>query len=204
QRVMEFTIAYGCGKWRQVRPGSGGWEQRWQGAMRGLVRALEPAVEQANRWLADHVVGFPQDRSVSYAESFPEDTAVWSDAWILATQFVRPEYPLLLQEEDDLTLECTFGGTQLSAPAQAYQTTVPPGAKAVWTVQESDGALALPRSPSLPLVADMKVLLVARDEDAILKTALDTRGQQVRLKIGEAASLKGLITLVLWECTCGT
>jgi len=54
ERVMEFAIAYGCGKWRQVQPGYGSWEQRWQGAVRGLVRALEPAVEQANRWLAEH------------------------------------------------------------------------------------------------------------------------------------------------------
>src|SRR6266545_5996421 len=55
-RVMEFAIAYGCGKWRDTQPGYGGWGQRWQGAVRGLVRALEPAVAQANRWLATHVV----------------------------------------------------------------------------------------------------------------------------------------------------
>jgi len=204
ERVTEFVIAYGCGKWRQVRPGSGGWEQRWQGAMRGLVRALEPAVEQANRWLADHVVGFPQNRSVARAEGFPEDTAVWSDAWMLATRFVRPEHPLLLEEEDTLTVECTSDGTELNASARDYQTTTPPGAKAVWTVQERDGALLLSHSQSLALAAGATVLLIARDEDAILKTAANTPGQQARLRVGESASIEGPATLTLWECTCGT
>jgi hypothetical protein len=92
ERIMEFTIAYGCGKWREVRPGAGGWEHRWQGAMRGLVRALEPATAQSNRWLAEHVVGFPQERHVSHDKRFVEDAGIWSDAWLLATRFIRPEY----------------------------------------------------------------------------------------------------------------
>jgi hypothetical protein len=204
ERVMEFVIAYGCGKWRQVKTGAGGWEQRWQGAMRGLVRALEPAVEQANRWLAGHVVGFPQERSVARAEGFPEDTAVWSDAWMLATRFVRPEHPLLLQEGAALTMECTPDGTEIRTSVQDYQTTTPPGAKAVWTVQEKDGALLLSCDQPLTLAAGAIVLLIARDEDTLVKTAVNTSGQQARLRVGESASIEGPATLTLWECTCGT
>jgi hypothetical protein len=203
-RVMEFVIAYGCGKWRQVKAGSGKWEQRWQGAMRGLVRALEPAVEQANRWLADHVVGFPQERSVARAEGFPEDTAVWSDAWMLATRFVRPEHSLLLPEGDTLTVECTPEGTEINTSAQDYQAIAPPGAKAVWTVQDKDGTLLLACGRPLALAADATVLLIARDEDTLVKTAVGTSGQQVRLRVGESASIEGPATLALWECTCGT
>src|SRR6185503_6796065 len=44
KRTMEFVLAYGCGKWRKVEAGEGGWKQRWPGAMQGLQRALEPAV----------------------------------------------------------------------------------------------------------------------------------------------------------------
>jgi len=204
ERAMEFVIAYGCGKWRQVQAGSGGWEQRWQGAMRGLVRALEPAVEQANRWLAGHVVGFPQERSVARAEGFLEDTAVWSDAWMLATRFVRPEHPLLLQEGAGLTVECTSEGAEISTSVQDYQTMTPPGAKVVLTVQEKDGALLLSCSQPLALGAGATVLLIARDEDTIVKMLVDTSGQQVRLKIGESAFIGGPATLALWECTCGT
>jgi hypothetical protein len=204
ERAMEFVIAYGCGKWRPVKAGAGGWEQRWQGAMRGLVRALEPAVEQANRWLAGHVVGFPQERSVARAEGFPEDTAVWSDAWMLATRFVRPEHPLLLREGAALTMECTPDGTEIRVSTQDYQTTTPPGAKAVWTVQEKDRALLLSCSQFLALAAGAIVLLIARDEDTIVKMLVSTSGQQARLRIGESASLEGPATLTLWECTCGT
>ena len=208
ERVMEFVIAYGCGKWRQVKAGAGGWEQRWQGAMRGLVRALEPAVEQANRWLAGHIVGFPQERSVARAEGFPEDTAVWSDAWVLATRFVRPEHPLLLPEGATLTVECTLDGTEISTSAQDYQTLTPPGAKMVWTVQETvqekDGALFLSCHPPLALAAGAIVVLIARDEDTIVKMLVNTSGQQARLRIGESAFIIGPATLELWECTCGT
>jgi uncharacterized cupin superfamily protein len=201
---MEFTIAYGCGKWREVRHGYGGWEQRWQGAMRGLVRALEPAVEQANRWLAEHVVGFPQDRHVAQTEGFVEDTAVWSDAWILATRLVHPEHCLVLDQEETLTLECTEDGTECSASAHDYQMLTPPGAKTVWTVQEGASVLTLSHSQLLALATGATVFLLARDEDAILKTTSDEHGQQTRLKVGEAGDIEGPATLAFWECTCGT
>ena len=172
--------------------------------MRGLVRALEPAVEQANRWLTEHVVGFPQNRSASSAEGFPEDTAVWSDAWLLATRFVRPEHPLLLEGEDTLTLECTCDGTELSTSVQDYQLMVPPGAKAVWTVRGSDSTVTLLHTPVLVLKASSAVFLIARDGDAILKNPVGSPGQQTRLKVGEAAYVEGPTVLAMWECTCGT
>jgi hypothetical protein len=199
---MEFTIAYGCGKWREVQRGYGGWEQRWQGAVRGLVRALEPALAQANRWLAEHVVGFPQDRDVPRDEGFPEDT--WSDAWMLATQLVRAEHLLLLGEGETLTIACLHDETQLDASAQDYQKTIPPGAKAVWTVQERDGELTLPNSQPLALATGATVLLIARDEDMIIKTTVNQQSRQVWLKAGEVANVKGPAMLALWECTCGT
>src|SRR5262245_44722892 len=200
ERAMEFVIAYGCGKWRQVKAGAGGWEQRWQGAMRGLVRALEPAVEQANRWLAGHVVGFPQERSVARTEAFPEDTAVWSDAWMLAACFVRPEHPLRLPEGATLTVECTPDGTEVRTSTQDYQTTTPPGAKAVWTIQEKDRALFVSCHQPVALAAGATVLLLARDEDTLVKILVSPSGQQTRLKIGESAFIEGPATLALWEC----
>ncbi len=85
ERVMEFAIAYGCGKWRGAREGNGGWEQQWEGAVRGLIRALEPAVNESSRWLARHVVGFPKDKDVA------------PDASMLAIRLRRPEHPLHLE-----------------------------------------------------------------------------------------------------------
>src|SRR2546422_5579938 len=58
ERGMEFAVAYGCGKWRQGQPGYGSWGQRGEGGGRGVVRAVETAGGQANRWLAEDNVGF--------------------------------------------------------------------------------------------------------------------------------------------------
>jgi hypothetical protein len=204
ERVMEFVIAYGCGKWREVQLGTGGWEHRWPGAMRGLVRALEPAVEQANRWLAEYVVGFPQDRGRSLTEGFAEDTAVWSDAWMLATRLVRSEHQVSLLENETLTLECTVDGTEVCTAARDYEALIPPGAKAVWTVLDYSSKLQLSPDETLTLPSGAVVVLLARDEDVIIKTIVGERVQQGRLKVGRDAAVPGPLTLALWECTCGT
>ena len=203
-RVMEIVIAYGCGKWRQVFAGSGGWEHRWQGAMRGLVRAMEPAVAQANRWLAAHVVNFPNEHEGSRRGASSGDTTDWSDAWLLGIRFVCPEKALRLQDDEVLTLECTTRGIELLAPEQGYQFFVPPGAKALWTVQEYTGAIELPHGQSLPLPAHTTLLFIARDDDVILKTTTEGRERQMRLRVGDSATLTGPATLSLRECTCGT
>jgi hypothetical protein len=213
-RVMEFAIAYGCGKWRVVQLGTGGWEHRWPGAMRGLVRALEPAVAQANRWLADHVVGFPEDRRRSLSEGSAEDTAVWSDAWMIASRLVRPEQLLFLLENETLTLKCTAEGTEVVTEKRDYETLIPPGAKSVWTIVDHSSELRLssreppsggpPSGEPLALPTGTVVFLLARDEDAILKTLLGEHSRQGRVKVGKEAVVPGPLVLALWECTCGT
>jgi len=206
ERVMEFVIAYGCGKWRSVEIGYGGWAQRWQGAVRGLVRALEPAVGQTNRWLADHVAGFPKDRSLPHDPHFVEDTPTWSDAWMLAHKFIRPEDHLSLEEGEVLTIGCTEEGTECTVADQEYQQFVPPGAKAVWTVQEPEIAILATTQgeEALRVVAGATLSLIARDEDVLIKAVQEERNQQTQLKIGEEAEVQGPLALGVWECTCGT
>ncbi len=204
ERVMEFVIAYGCGKWREVQSGFGGWRHRWQGAMRGLARALEPAVAQANRWLAQHVVGFPQTRHLAWSEHFTEDTGVWSDAWLLAARVTRPEQALQVHAQEILTIACTQEGTDLQVAEQEYQSFIPPGAKAVWTVKETQGPVFISAAQTLPLSAATTLLFIVRDEDMILKAATAVQEQQIRLKIGEAVELAGPLAFSVRECTCGT
>ena len=203
-RVMEFVIAYGCGQWRDVQRGGGGWEHRWPGALRGLVRALEPAVAQTNRWLAEHVVRFPQNRAAPQDKNFPEDTAVWSDAWLLATRLVRPEHFFSLEEQESLSFACVPEGTDCTSSMHDYRHTIFPGAKAIWTVQEGKGMLVLPHGRSCAIAAGTTVIVIARDEDAIIKTAKNEQSQQIRFSTGEEANLQGPNILVVWECTCGT
>jgi hypothetical protein len=90
------------------------------------------------------------------------------------------------------------------ADTQDYALLVPPGAKVVWTVQTQERYLSLGEEDVLPLPANSMVLLLARDEDAIVKVATETQEQQGRLKIGDSAQLEGPVTLALWECACGT
>ena len=203
-RVMEFVIAYGCGQWRDVQRGGGGWEHRWPGALRGLVRALEPAVAQTNRWLAEHVVRFPQNRATPQDKNFPEDTAVWSDAWLLATRLVRPEHSFHLEEQETFSFICEPEGTECTSSTRDYRHTILPGAKAIWTVQEGGAVLMLPHGQPRMLTAGTTVSFIARDEDVIIKTAADEQSQQTRLSVGEEATLRGPKRLVVWECTCGT
>jgi hypothetical protein len=204
ERIMEFAIAYGCGKWREIQAGCGGWEHRWQGAMRGLVRALEPAVAQANRWLAEHVVGFPQYRGIPRDKDFPEDTAVWSDAWMLATRLVRPEHLFHLEEKETLTITCMPEGTECTTAARDYRQTILPGAKALWTVREGEGVLILPGRRFFTLETGITALIIARDEDTLIKTTGNGQNQQARLKAEEEANVQGPTMLAIWECTCGT
>lgn len=188
RRVMEFAIAYGCGKWRNVQEGYGGWEQQWEGAVRGLIRALQPAVDESNRWLEGHVVGFPRNR----------DTA--SDAHLLAMRLKHPEHPLHLEREETMSITCTDDGTESAVSSQGYQKTVPPGAKAVLTVTATEL-----RAPQVVvLLADgVKVIISARDEEARIEVAWNGQRQQVRLRVGETATIPAPAALTIWECSCG-
>ncbi len=210
-RVIEVVIAYGCGKWREVpaghssQIGAGSWEQRWQGAMRGLVRAMEPALAQANRWLAAHVVGFPNDRHGGSGGAPQESTALWSDAWLLAVRFAGPEQFLQLPEDEAaFTVEYTGEGLELATVDQTYASFVPPGAKALWTIHDRATAFALPSGHFLPLPEHATMLLLTRDEDVMIKALAEGQEQQARLKPGEVGALIGPTTIQLRACTCGT
>jgi hypothetical protein len=128
---------------------------------------------------------------------------------MLATRLVRPEHLLQIGEGETLTIACTSddtecAGTELSTSAQDYQKTVPPGAKAVWTVREGNETLTLPNRQSFTLAVGATVLINARDEDVIMKTTVNEQSRQVRLRSSEEASIEGPAILAIWECTCGT
>src|SRR5581483_4347459 len=107
-------------------------------------------------------------------------------------------------EQEGLTFTCGTEGTDCVSSAQDYHYTVSPGAKATWTVPGGEGVLVLPNGQFRALAAGTTVLLIARDEDAIIKTAKNEQSQQTRLSVGEEATLRGPERLVVWECTCGT
>lgn len=201
-RIMEFAIAYGCGKWRPVQPDAHGWQQRWPGAQEALTRAVEPAVEQANRWLAAHVVGFGQERNIPHHRDSAKATDVWSDARLLALRLIRAEQLHALGKGETLHITQTHDSTELQVSSRDYQ--LPPGAKIVWSVADGHAALELPQGATLALLTGTKVVVTARDEDALVSVAMSPQARRVQLKAGTTAHVRGPATLAMWECTCGT
>ena len=73
-RIMEFAIAFGCGKWRAPGAERGSWDARWPQAVRALARAITPAIrrvpkgkgqryqEGIDSWLAETVWRYPPRR----------------------------------------------------------------------------------------------------------------------------------------------
>lgn len=195
ERVMEFAIAYGCGKWRNPIKGYEGWEQQWEGAVRGLVRAIAPAVEESNRWLLRTVVGFPHRSRDKF----------WSDSWMLAMRLKHPEHIVPHEKNETLSIKCYEDGTDLKIPNHSYEKTIPHGAKAVLTVGRKLAELTLPDGETLALLGP-KMSITARDDEARIEVVAEGQVFRRRLRMYETAELRASVAveLALWECACGT
>lgn len=200
-RVMEFVIAYGCGKRRAVQQGIYHWEMRWQGAIGALARVMIGAVRQANTWLKNHVVGYPEGRS---------DAELWSDTRMLAQRLVQPErlYRLESGTKPGTMHVCADDDTRIEVPAGNYEDSIPPGAKAVWTIASRDAAFALhlPGKPPVILSEGTKIIIVAHEDNTHIEITTAMGVKHLQLPIGETAHVKMPhgASLAIWECTCGT
>lgn len=183
-RAMEFAIAFGCGWQRDVRPDGDAWEQRWADAIRGLSRALEPAVTQARLWLTQHVVHYPRSKEYD-----------GSDAHVLTMRLL---HPLHLEQEDVLGI--TYRDTDaLVGSAHRTPTSVPSGAKYVLTATEKT-RLAGPHK-TLPIDAGATVILTVHDTEA--RITVHHAGQRLQLQEGESAHTLESAVFAIWACTCG-
>jgi hypothetical protein len=192
RRVMEFVIAYGCGKWRKPQTGSGDWQERWPGAIQGIQRVLEPAVKEADRWLRvrARVVGYPQRSQEELA----------GDAWMLALRLIHAEKPLHLLYEP-LSLDFTDDGALLDGPD--YSDRVPTGAKAVFAVEDRRAVLHMPDKEVSALDVGSKVIVAARDDELRIQTTSSDSSKRSQLGLWEGASITGPSVLKFWTCTCG-
>lgn len=193
RRALEFAVAYGCGKWREVQEGLGGWDHQWEGAVRALAWALDPAVQESDSLLRQWVVGYPP-RSALVLES---------DASYLAVRLKHPEHALHLGSEDMLSIQCTPDGTVMGVLSLDYRKTIPPGAKAVWTVSVGPAQLNRPGGAMILLPPNSKCIILARDEEARFVLTLGDNIRRVRLKEGQEANVLGPATLAIRGCSCG-
>lgn len=199
-RVMEFVIAYGCGKWRDIDLSGDAWSQRWPGAIQGLQRAMELAVRESDRWLRSraHIVGYP--------ERSGDDLA--GDAGLLALRLIhteRPVYPV----NDTLSIICTEDGAEIfseevtGTQERVYHDRVPAGAKTVFTVAEQKAVLPLPAKEPLVLATGVSVIIAARDEELRITAKFGEETKETRLKPWESTLLKAQARLRFWNCSCG-
>ncbi|MGE0824213.1 MAG: hypothetical protein AB7G75_22705 [Candidatus Binatia bacterium] len=221
-RVMEFAIVYGAvERWQKVDTDPS-WKPPWQGAIRALIRTIEPAVGQVNQWLGKHVVGFPRKRHIPENDNFLQSTRqVWSDAAALAWTLVQPEERLKLSEEQMLCLRCEstpeensetiFSLQDKHSDSETTLAAIPPGAKIVLRICDGVSLLTLPKEEVYPLSKDMLVVASARDDDALIRIPLreEDKNEKRRdltrqLSIGKSARLQGPTTLARFACVCGT
>lgn len=196
QRIRECAIAYGCGKWRQVTKGYGGWEQRWEGAICALAREFEQPIREAYTWLAEHIVGCN-----SVVEQ-KQNRHVWSEAIMLTRQLIRPQHSLHIGQAQRLHITCTAQGTLHHIPTQDWETLVPFGAKAVFTVA-APLTLQTPRNVSFEVGIGIRLITTAREEETRIEATANDTNRRIRLRQGETAFVPGPTTLELWECACG-
>lgn len=198
-RTMEFVIAYGCGKFRNVASGEGEWSQRWPGAMQALQRSLEPSVRRADRWLRvrARVVGYPKK----------DDVDLSGEAWLVALKLIHPEMPLHLTNSD-LKLQCTDDGIELLAcdtteAPPSHVDSVPNGAKIVFTVGGPDTTLWLRENDLLKLPNGTTVIIAARDDETRITAELNGHAERTRIRFWEDAYVTSPAVLLFWRCTCG-
>lgn len=198
-RIMEFVIAYGCGKFRDLFKGEGEWHERWPGAMQALQRALEPSVRKSDRWLRmrARVVGYPQK----------ENADLCGEAWVLTLRLIHPEMPLHLTNSG-LQIQCTDDGVELLVSdstdvASSYFDSVPNGSKIVFTVIDTDTTLWLREKDLLSFSPRTTVIIAARDDEARITAELNGRTERARIRFWESAWVASPVSLTFWRCTCG-
>jgi len=196
ERITEFVIAYGCGKWRAMDAKGGPWAGCWSGAFLGLVRLVLAAVRDANKWLPKAIRGFPS-RS---------DDRFDSDATMLARWFLEPSQFYRVAPEDEVQVERTLKEPLATIASRHWKIEVRPGARQVFTLCGNDAELevegrersGLPAGSTLAIKAGEGVTTIS------IRKPAETQPYPVRLNPGDRAVLHGLTGLEQWHCSCAT
>ncbi len=202
EHIMEFVIAYGCGRFRTLDKASQGWDGSWPNAVIALAATLVlPPLRDCNQWLERNVVGFPQPRNSQPLQ--PQDDAL-TNVNTLALILIDPEQAKYIQDHQQIKLICTPGGTKIKIPKQSQHCTdydILPGAKFVCTIQnptQNPTQLWL-SDRSISIAPGTKLIVSAHDE----VTWITIGNSRFTLKLREEASLEGPFSILIWACSCG-
>jgi len=214
-RAMEFTIAFGCGKWREPVCEKDSWYGIWKPAYAAVRSVMYTAVQECNATLSDifKVPGFPE---ATYWKSQTGKTTALQVAHILAFQMIEEVKTLHLGHHERLWIDYTESGANIYADAQAYEDFLSPGAHTVLTLAAGDIRVeVLPDRSSNPGDAarfliypddgpgNTPLYLFARDKEFWISR--NSRGAgRTTLKPYERAAFVGPLDLELSLCNCGT
>lgn len=208
QRVVEFALAYGCGRFRRCVKEARGWEDGvWEGAVLTLERALEPYVRECDAWLRRNC----DMRRVD----------VTKDAHILAMSLIHPQkdqFPMEAGETIRITsvMNTAIDGTRVKGgtlvtwpPAyQEKQQELPPGTKRVFLV-EGSGLKIQAGKKIRTLPSGAQIIVASYEERTTVQVSHKTwSGKKMTCTLlpSKSAKLKAGskgVHVCIWECTCG-
>lgn len=194
EQVIPCTIAFGCGNWRTASDGRDkGWNGVWEGAYRGLIRLLEHPVREA-------MLTF----------SLPADD-LWSDATEIAHRLFQPVEHFRLEIGQQLKTDVLMDAetdeilTHVWLPSKRHPIELKPGQKWVATIAEASGRLEIKGSPAFDLPADAKIIISAKDGEAVINPTPAIR-RDIPLDPEMNATITAYetaIDLIIWKCQCG-
>ncbi|MFQ5643576.1 MAG: hypothetical protein ACE5FQ_07740 [Thiogranum sp.] len=208
-RILEFAVAFGCGKWRVQDPVKGAWYDAWEKAIGALGRAMEPAVREVNQWLSDCIScpGYPKrefwDRH-SKGMALDARDVIESDAVYLAFRLVDPVRPLHIDQGQILRISCTEEGAEICTEGRDGMDWVPIGGKLVY---ETVAPVKITKRPDSggkgqrDLASGVRITVLAVDSGT--RVELSNKLSRLSLKPGESAELCGEAHLLRSICTCG-
>lgn len=208
-RILEFAVAFGCGKWRVQEPAKGAWYDAWEKAIGALGRAMEPAVKEVNQWLSDCISspGYPKrefwDKHGKGAVLEARDV-IESDALYLALRLIDPVRSLHIDQDQILRISCTEEGAEICIEGQEGVDWVPIGGKSVYATATPVKIAKQPDSGGKGL-RDLEsgVRITVLSVDSGTRVEFANKLSRLSLKPGESAELYGEARLLRSICTCG-
>lgn len=199
--TLEFAVAFGCGKWREIKAGNESWSGPWLRAIHVLAFAMHRPAREANVWIST-VTGYT---NTTFWTSKEGKEIVDLDAYYLAMHLINPVRTLHLDYDEQIQLQSSIYGAIYRTPAAADDRQVyPAGARLVFScieplnlIKQTDDTAEDSRDLESGTVIDALV----RDDDT--RVEFEPKMPRLTLKHGETAVITGSADLEQWTCGCG-
>ena len=201
ERTLEFAVAYGCGKWRDVTSRDQGWAGQWARAIDVMSLAMVPAVREVNVWLSNNVECYHEPGFWGSSEG---RDVIRMDAKLLALQLLNPFRPLHIGHDESFTLRHLGDGAVYElAGDKDSGVLIPAGARLVFFTASNSELIKMRKGAikdRLVLKPGVIVKVLVRDEET--RVEFEPKIHRVTLKENESAVIHGPADLERWRCAC--